>query len=366
MGYILVNYTGRKGGGAQCALEITRAFLENGQDVVAIISAGNESIELWKKLNLKKLIIIETYNSKKELICNTFKYPFHIAQQIKRELEGIDIELMYCPMVTLWSDMINRTVKYKRMIAVCHDPIRHSKDKTQYIDWMFGFNRVFRKADYIIVHSRRFVETAEKKYRKKGRVRYLPHGPFNSYNEEETVKIPYDGKTYNFLFFGTINEYKGIAVLGEAYKKLSEKRKEISLTVAGSGDFSKYKKLFDGLKNVRIYNRWIENNEVKGFFTGENVILVLPYLDSTQSGVIPIAYENGVPVIASRTGGLQEQVEENVTGIMFEAGNVDELADAMERMIMDYGKRQMFAANQKKYLEEVSWGASARKIADMK
>ena len=40
----------------------------------------------------------------------------------------------------------------------------------------------------------------------------------------------------------------------------------------------------------------------------------------------------GVPVIATRAGGPAEILAHNVTGILYEPGSVEELADAMQRM----------------------------------
>jgi len=48
--------------------------------------------------------------------------------------------------------------------------------------------------------------------------------------------------------------------------------------------------------------------------------------------VILEAMAHGLPVIASRIGGLPELVDEGVTGLLFEPGNQDDLARAMDRL----------------------------------
>lgn len=53
----------------------------------------------------------------------------------------------------------------------------------------------------------------------------------------------------------------------------------------------------------------MEDEEVESIFSGENLVAVLPYLDATQSGVVLTAMDYGVPVIATDTGGLSEQIE---------------------------------------------------------
>ena len=63
--------------------------------------------------------------------------------------------------------------------------------------------------------------------------------------------------------------------------------------------------------------------------------LVLPYIDASQSGVIPLAYSFEKPVIATNVGGLSEQVTEE-TGILVEPNNEAQLIAAMAKLIDDY------------------------------
>ncbi|PYT08735.1 MAG: hypothetical protein DMF60_04090 [Acidobacteria bacterium] len=79
-------------------------------------------------------------------------------------------------------------------------------------------------------------------------------------------------------------------------------------------------------KYVRVDNRYVPNEEVPGIFKQADV-LVLPYLSATQSAVARLALSNGLPIVASRTGGLSEVVRENITGLLFPPGDPDALAD---------------------------------------
>lgn len=89
------------------------------------------------------------------------------------------------------------------------------------------------------------------------------------------------------------------------------------MTVAGSGDFSKYDSMFKELPQVDIVNRYIEDKEIDNYFSIPNTILVLPYLDASQSGVIPVALEYKIPIIASDAGGLKEQMNNGDFGLFF-------------------------------------------------
>jgi glycosyltransferase involved in cell wall biosynthesis len=137
-----------------------------------------------------------------------------------------------------------------------------------------------------------------------------------------------DGRT--ILFFGMVRKYKGLDVLLAALPKVLA-RMECRLLIAGEfyDSVEKYEKLIHeyGLEpHVTIDNRYIPNEEIAGIFDRVDV-LVLPYLDATQSAVAGIALANALPLIASRSGGLAEVVIEDVNGLLFPVGDSDALAE---------------------------------------
>ena len=81
--HILVNYLGRKGGGMVYAYEMTKGLLENGYKVSAIIPQGIENIEIWKKLPLYKLYLLNTYNNNFSFITGTFRLFLKDRKRIK-------------------------------------------------------------------------------------------------------------------------------------------------------------------------------------------------------------------------------------------------------------------------------------------
>src|SRR5262249_18190153 len=71
-------------------------------------------------------------------------------------------------------------------------------------------------------------------------------------------------------------------------------------------------------------------------------IVVLPYRSATQSGVLHLAYTFGKAVVATRAGGLQEDVIAGRTGLLVDPGRPDQLAEALRACIADpEGTRRM-------------------------
>lgn len=362
----LINYTGSKGGGAQYTYELTASLINQGVPTVAIISSLNEDLISWKQLSLEKLIIIDTYKTPKELAIRSVLWNKN-RKHIVNELAEYNVENVIVPMITFWTKRINQLIKDTNLIVVLHDPIPHSGDKNKRVLQLFGETNILKKADYIVVLSKMFIEYVEKKYNKQNRVISIPMGTTNLYKQiENKIQTPsYDESKVNFLFFGTISKYKGIEILGEAYKKVSEDLDNVTLTIAGSGDFSKYEEYFKDSENVNIYNRWIGNEEVESFFASKSVVVVLPYLDATQSGVIPVCISYGVPVIASNTGGLVQQLNDYETGILVQAGNSEELAEVMIHLATDKeeAEKQRFYANEN--AEKYSWKNITKRFSEL-
>ena len=139
----------------------------------------------------------------------------------------------------------------------------------------------------------------------------------------------------------------------------------MSLTIAGSGDFSLYEPLYKYLEDCTIINRWLTDEEVTSLFNDRNVITVLPYTSATQSGVINVALPNGSPIIASRCGGIEEQIVDGVTGYLFEPNNIDELLKKMEYVILHKNELEEIRRNGYKKMKSLDWDILSKKLADI-
>lgn len=114
------------------------------------------------------------------------------------------------------------------------------------------------------------------------------------------------------LFFGRIDKYKGIERLLKAYHNVS--RNTLPLVIAGGGQFTDTESsLIKSCNNLTVINRYICDGEMKWLFK-HMTAAVLPYIEATQSGIIPIAYLFGKPVIVSNVPGLTQFVIDGETG----------------------------------------------------
>lgn len=144
---------------------------------------------------------------------------------------------------------------------------------------------------------------------------------------------------------------------------LRKKYDNVTLTVAGSGDFSSYKNAYKDLEDCRVINRWLTDEEVTGLYNDKSVIAVLPYISATQSGVINVALPNGSPVIASRCGGIEEQIKDGETGYLTEPNNVKSLYEKMEYIVMHREDLDRIRENGYKKMKSLDWDIISAKLS---
>ena len=136
------------------------------------------------------------------------------------------------------------------------------------------------------------------------------------------------------------------------------------MTIAGSGDFSEYNQLVENCNNLSILNRYIRDEEIGNLFEKKNTVLVLPYLDATQSGVVPIAIDFDVPIIASDSGGLREQLDDGKIGLFVKPGSVSSLTDKMKQVIENPNILDEQIALEVAFKNELGWNSITKKLLD--
>ena len=128
------------------------------------------------------------------------------------------------------------------------------------------------------------------------------------------------------LFFGFIRKYKGLDLLLDAMKLISDTNDPesagIKLLVAGEfyEDSKPYAEQIDklGIKDCLIlHTGFIPDSDVKYYLSAAD-LLIQPYRNATQSGVTPLAYHFEVPMIVTNVGSLPALVPDNKAGLVAE------------------------------------------------
>lgn len=141
------------------------------------------------------------------------------------------------------------------------------------------------------------------------------------------------------LCFGLIEPRKGIDTLIAAFARLRAAVPEAFLVVAGKPlvDLAPYRAAITahGLDaDVLVLPRYADFAEMAGLFEAARVV-VLPYREGWNSGVLAAAFGFHKPVVATAVGGFDEVVEHERTGLLVPPGEPAALADALARVLAD-------------------------------
>jgi glycosyltransferase involved in cell wall biosynthesis len=79
-------------------------------------------------------------------------------------------------------------------------------------------------------------------------------------------------------------------------------------------------------------DRYLGNREMADLLTRAHVV-VCPYLDATQSGVVLTAFAFEKPLVATNVGGLPEYIDHGNTGLLVPPRNPTALAEALVQVL---------------------------------
>lgn len=143
------------------------------------------------------------------------------------------------------------------------------------------------------------------------------------------------------LCFGRIKPYKGIEYLLAAFQILAKQDNTYRLIIAGEVE-KRYEGYLDRIRRmilpelvrdqrILLKAQFIPDQQMELYLKAADV-MVLPYNEIFQSGVLFLGYSFGLPVVATDVGSFKEEIVEGRTGFICQPGDPADMA----RAITDY------------------------------
>lgn len=250
----------------------------------------------------------------------------------------------------------------KKTILTVHDPIPHTGEKDKQLE---RYKKIsFRLLNKFVLLNEKQTEGFSNGYKVPiSKIRYNRLGIYDCLNVYKNTYIK--PRKNSILFFGRISPYKGLDILCESMIYVSKNHPEIELTIAGSGDI-----YFDDseyhIPSIKWIHEFIGVDKLVQIIQ-QCEIVVVPYIDATQSGVIMTAHALGRPVIATAVGGLVDAIIDGETGLLVKAKSSHELAQAIIGLLGDMERMDHIKSSiEQVYLEgEHSWHAIGDKYLDI-
>jgi glycosyltransferase involved in cell wall biosynthesis len=235
------------------------------------------------------------------------------------------------------------------LVAVVHEPLPHEPTR---LDRMLA-RRMFRTASGALSHASSV--TAELAELAPGLpVATAAHPP----NLPLTRAPLPQGPPWHLLFLGHLRPYKGLDVALHAVRRLVHDGFEVTLTVAGNPwrPPDEWRSLVVDLgieDHVRFRFGYVPDEEIDSLLATHH-LLVAPYRQAAQSGVVPLALAAGRPVVATAVGGLPEAVRHGRDGVIVPAGDPGAFADGIRHAIDELDVLAAGAATVEERWDEVA------------
>lgn len=215
-------------------------------------------------------------------------------------------------------------------VAVVHNAIPH--EPLPFSRWLT--RGALRRVDAAIVHAAAVAEDLAT-VADIPRVEVLPHPPNLDLGPLPLPRSEPPG----VLFIGFVRHYKGVDVAIEAIARLRERGRPVGLTVAGEfwDPVSRFARQIEVLgvgDLVTLQPGYADDDQIIDLLRRHHLVAT-PYRTATQSGIVPLAFAAGRPVVSTTAGGLAERISEGVNGTLAPPEDADAYADAIERALDD-------------------------------
>ena len=168
-------------------------------------------------------------------------------------------------------------------------------------------------------------------------------------------------------YLGRIKKYKSVDHIIKAMPHILERQPNALLKIVCGGD------ALDNLKELATSLNISEHVEFTGHVSheekvrliNESWLVVNP--SSKEGWGLTVIEANAchVPVVAANSPGLRDSVVDGKTGLLYEYGNIEQLASSVVGLLKDENKRQEFAVASREWAEQWSWSESAKKAINI-
>ncbi len=230
----------------------------------------------------------------------------------------------------------------------------------------------YRSADAVVVHTKSLATDAIQLGVPRDRLHVIARGDLGVLRgaqisrEEARSRLGLAHSGPLALFFGMIKPNKGLGILLEAWPRVMAEHSDARLLVAGEAveDPSRYLRQIQNLgltKSVEFRLGYIPDSEVGAYFQAAD-LLVLPHTGISLSGVASVGLGFGIPMVATRVGGIGDLVNEQDGATLVDPNSPSALASGMSATLNNLPQMQRRAElASERFRRENSWTETARK-----
>jgi glycosyltransferase involved in cell wall biosynthesis len=356
---------------------VSFADIESGFDMANILIEAGHQVTLY--LSYTKIVpLIGETDTPEELLyqarilpreckIRVYYFPrvrdprsFNLVKQIRADMDADDIDVAHIMIgpLEIWLSILTLLL-HKPVVTTIIIPRPNIGEQAP--AWIeIGINRLATySSELIIANGANLVKDVYDIYKvKSGRVINVPLAPRVTVRRWANEK--YHEEPGSILFFGRALPHKGLEYLVKAEPIISQQVPQARFLIAVHGNTEHWKELFRSIRNnpkYEVYEGFAPGELMAAYYERASLV-ALPYLSASTSGVLLDAYSFGKPVVATTVGSFPEYVDDGKTGLLIPPADVEQLAEAIIKILKNDNLRRQMGENAIKRVEE-----EKRKIA---
>ena len=300
---VLVWQWGRRGAGPRFAGDLARSFrLVPGTESLLSLS---QTAEVLRSPNAPECELkIRTYSGQASFALRVLTAPL-IVPGLARWLQKHRVDVALCAMPAAMDFIMGSALRRAGVpyAVVVHDADSHPGDA---FPFQIRLQRhLLRGASGIFALSTHVANRLRQQGLATDKALVTAALPPFTYGKKPPPPMAHGGKL-RLLSFGRLLPYKGLDLLADSLALLGN-RPDIEVRVVGSGPESAELERLRALPGVRVENRWVPETDVAELLAWSDA-LVLSHREASQSGVAATAMAARRWLVATRVGGLEEQL----------------------------------------------------------
>jgi glycosyltransferase involved in cell wall biosynthesis len=265
----------------------------------------------------------------------------HVPDMLAYRRAAAAADVVHFQWLTVQPVDVHLLPRSRPVVLTAHDVLPREPRRGQ----LAAQRRLYERVDAVVVHSEhgraRLVDVLGIDERK---VAVIAHGAFTHLRDVPGERpLPAELATVDkpvVLFFGLLRPYKGLDVLLDAWRAARDLDAELWIVGMPRMDIAPLRAAAPA--GVRWVPRFVADNEVAAYFRRADLV-VLPYREIDQSGVLFTALAFGAPLVLSAVGGFPEVAADGAAALVA-PGDADALAAELRRLLADDGARAALAA----------------------
>jgi glycosyltransferase involved in cell wall biosynthesis len=163
----------------------------------------------------------------------------------------------------------------------------------------------------------------------------------------ESKHEKHEKETLRFVYLGRISEIKGLHVVLEALKDIDQARWSLDIygQVEEKDYYLKCNRIIEDSRGIIDWKGIIDPKDVVDILQQYDALIFPTVIQEMVGLVVQEAFAAGIPVIGSNVMGIAEQITDDVDGLLFKAGNSEELNKLLKKVIASPSILSRLASN---------------------